>query len=204
MARKPPARPTTLGEAVARLARSRRDEDAWQTLYELLWPFAMALNYRVLGGLQDLAEDASQDALIRLARYCPFERLTNVEAFRAYVRTVCRNVSFTYLRRLKDRHETDLDEVPREQAVATGATHEADERMLLRELFGSALDDLDSEDARLLALLASGLSPHEIARIAGISRENTYVRIHRLRRRLGKMLRMNELGLSQPVPPQGL
>ena len=188
------ARPS-VAEAIRKLARPRHDEEAWRILYTQLWPFVMTVNYRLLNGLRDLAEDASQDVMIRLARYCPFDKLEKEDAFRAYVRTVCRNVARTYVQRIAGRREVRLEEA---QGEALTAQETADEVLLTQELLGVARDKLDRDERKLLALLVGGFKPEDIAEVMDITANNVHVRVHRLRRKLGNLLPDNLLGRRRP------
>src|SRR5215467_4150923 len=103
-----PEQNTPLNKVLVRLARQRRDQEAWGELYVRMWPFVLAQNYRCLGGRRDLAEDAAQDVFFRLIRYCAFEHLEDPVDFYAYLTVVCINVSKTYLFRQHRRKETAL------------------------------------------------------------------------------------------------
>jgi RNA polymerase sigma factor (sigma-70 family) len=175
------------------LASSRGDEEAWRALFLQLWPYVMALNFRFLRGHIDLAEDASQDAMIRLARFCPFEKLIAEETFRAYVRTVCRNVSRSYMRRLATRQEVGLEELDLHRSQAVPSDEAPDGELLARELLGSSFAKLDADDRQLFTLLVSGSPAGEITEVTGLARGSIYVRVHRLRQKLRKLLREGNL-----------
>jgi RNA polymerase sigma factor (sigma-70 family) len=186
MRNRPPLRGWKTDEALAslleRLADSPADERAWTELYERLWTFVLATNYRLLGGERDSAEDVSQEIFIRLARYCPFKRLREPAKFKGYLRVMCRNAcrtllavwsrdaSSTLLLAEIDSHSVDVE---LEGKVA------ADE--LLRQM----LEELDdARDREVLRCLAEGDSLREIAQRTGMSYSNAGVRVFRLRRKL--------------------
>lgn len=183
----------SLASVLGKLARSRLDEDAWRGLYLHLWPFVLANSARYLGGVEDFAEDVSQEVMIRLARYCPFEALQDENAFRAYVRAVCRNVARSQIRRMA-REESALDDVASNPVDTLAAPSTSNDNFLSREMLGAALDLLDATDRSLLELSLGGFSGREIAEVTGLSRSNVYVRIHRLRKTLRKALQNKQLG----------
>jgi RNA polymerase sigma factor (sigma-70 family) len=175
-----------LTEAIRRLARRRNDPPAWETLFAVSWPTALATTHRILCGQLDLAEDAAQEAYKRIVRYCDFTKLPNGDAFLAYLRTVCRNVA------LDVRHQLSLS--ARQQrleriAVDTRGTLDSEQSIRGDELRRELLHELNEDDQRLFALLLEEHSLAEIAAELGVSYSTAGVRVHRLRTKLRKRLR---------------
>jgi len=166
------------------LAENRDDEEAWTALYVRFRPFVYALAYRRTNGSQDLAQEAVQETFLRLIKYCPFHKLTDLDDFRRYLAVVTRNV-VTILR----RHEP----YPEKRRGLLG-TPEAElgepvlmphgETLELRQLLQRALEKLPREERRMLALSLDGYSLQEIADRQGISADNAAVRLHRIRAKL--------------------
>lgn len=177
---------SSLTELLERLARSPDDEDAWTELYERLWPYVFAVNYRLVRARHDVAEDLSQEVFLRLRRYCPFARLRDAEELKAYVAAMCRNVVHSFLKAARHR-EVSLEEVPLEVLASPDAELvrrvEADD--LVRELSAQ----LGPEDRRLLRLILEGYGIKEIARRSGLGYSAAGVRVFRLRRKLAAILR---------------
>src|SRR6266481_1527611 len=104
-----------LSPILKRLCRWRADDEAWQMLVRHLWPLVVAINYRILRGQRDLAEDASQEVFLRIFRYVRFDDfVSKPEDFQSYVRAICRNVSRSYLSQLI-REPSFLQEELRDQ-----------------------------------------------------------------------------------------
>ena len=173
-----------LHDILTRLAVKRDDEEAWGQLYEQMWPRVMAIVYRKLRGLNAAAEDVSQEVFYRLVKACPFERLTDPEAFKAYLSTVALNVSRNYLREIlsspiaksesvQERVSSIIDPRQEEPGIKTEI------QALLEQIFGH----VDSKDRILVGLLIDGYTLNEIASKADISYQNAAVRIYRLRQR---------------------
>jgi RNA polymerase sigma factor (sigma-70 family) len=182
-----PAVRLPLADLLERLARSPEDQHAWTALYHLMWPFVFAINYRILRGRRELAEDLSQDVFLRLKRYCPFERLTSTEGFKAYVSAVCRNTCRSVLRAARV-HELSLDEIcdpdTLEPPAAFDLAQQVEADDLLRDLFGR----LGLEDRNLLRLILQGYGVGEIAARSGLGYSAAGVRVFRLRRKLAGIL----------------
>jgi len=167
--------------ALRRLAQVRDDEAAWTTLYQRFRPYVYALAYRESGSAQDFAKEATQETFFRLVKYCPFERLTDVKSFRAYLSVVTRNV-IAILGKEKNA-ETQMgvlgaSELGEPVRTPLGETVE------LRQLLRRALAALGEEDQRTLSLRLEGYSLQEIAGRLGLSSGNAAVRLHRIRARL--------------------
>jgi RNA polymerase sigma factor (sigma-70 family) len=184
-----------LSTTLKRLYRSRSDQAAWDLLYTQLWPLLVGINYRILRGHRELAEDASQEAFLKIFRYVHFgDFVEKPEEFRSYVRAICRNVSRTYLSRLLKEpsfSQTELDTEPERPAGFSGRDEEL--AALERDALAHLMNRLSLEDQRLVALLQQGADLGEIAQSLGISYSNAAVRLHRLRQRLSKSMNTKEI-----------
>jgi len=174
--------------AIARLARSADDAEAWQQLFGHYWPFVLATNYRMLGGLRELAEDASQDVFLRLIRYRPFRRLKDPAAFKAYLAATCRNVCRDYLRwyLTRDTHASKEETQPSAEVRAPGPSGE--DEVLASEALQELLRPLDEDERRVVRYLLEGYGLGDIAQALGITYTNAGVRVHRLRAKLRNYL----------------
>lgn len=177
-------------ETVRRLDASRSDESAWKLLNACLWPLLLATSFHILRGNRHLAEDATQEALLRLFRYARFEDFRdNPEAFRSYALVICRNVCRRYLSQLF-REPAYSGEVPEDRHETESLPGGDPELIAIRSnIFIRLFLDLDSEQRELLNLLLQGYSIAEIASRLGIKYTNTAVRIHRLRKDIAKSLK---------------
>ena len=179
-------------QILKRLERSRADEEAWDRLYGYLWPLLVAINYRILRGDRQLAEDASQEVVLRLYRYVRFEEFQDKpDDFLSYVRAISRNVSRSYLSRLLREPSFSQLELDGLEASKSGAgENDAEQSAILRSEVSAATASLDQNDRELLHLLRAGATISEIAERLGITYSNAAVRIHRLRSTLSKSLKI--------------
>ncbi|HWQ43197.1 MAG TPA: sigma-70 family RNA polymerase sigma factor [Desulfosporosinus sp.] len=94
-------------EQVAELVRQARhgDEEAWQALIQNVYPSGLS-QARMLLRDQDLAEDALQNALIKVYRYLP--SLGKPTAFKAWFRKILMNEVFLILR-IRQKETEGLD-----------------------------------------------------------------------------------------------
>jgi RNA polymerase sigma factor (sigma-70 family) len=167
-----------------RLAEDRGDEGAWTALYTRFRPFVYTLAYRRTAGSRELARDATQEVFFRLIKYCPFAKLTEADAFRAYLSVVTRNAMAVLRRREPDAEVQAgiLGSPDAEWSEPVLTPH--GETVELRQLLQRALGELPEEEQRLLAMRLEGYSQQEMADRLGISPGNVAVRLHRIRARL--------------------
>jgi RNA polymerase sigma factor (sigma-70 family) len=176
-----------LDSVLGRLAADRADEGAWLALYQYAWPRVMAISHRIVHGRRELAEDVAQEVFLRLLKYTDLARFPSSTELLRYLAVVARNAA----RDLQREHgeSSDLPEIPDAtipEALKSDAMllSTAEVAHLLTKLSGK----LGDQDRRLVDLLAQGFTVGEIARNLGISYSNAGVRIHRLRRVVGKLL----------------
>jgi RNA polymerase sigma factor (sigma-70 family) len=178
-----------LGEPLEQLARSPVDEDAWELLYQRWWPYVLAVNYRMLRGHRDLAEDASQDVFCRLLQYCDFQQVQQPKQFRSYLSVMCRNVVRDRFSRTKQEEQIRTSQFEQliQREISTGVHLE--ETVNSREILSKLREHLTEGDRKLLSLMIADESIDQIASNLGISYSYAGVQVHRLRERLRKLLK---------------
>lgn len=130
---------------------------------------------RILLRSEALADDALQEAFVKLLRYgADFRR---AEAPLRWLYRVVDRACFDQLARVKSRAETD--EMPPELGVAPGALR-VDERDVVMRFLGHL-----GEEDRTIAVLAfvDGLSQGEIAEETGVSRQTVNKKVQAIRQR---------------------
>ncbi|MBB4398533.1 RNA polymerase sigma factor [Bradyrhizobium sp. ERR14] len=175
-----------LDRALAVLSSDPKDQDAWRKLFRALWPFVIAVVWRRLRD-RTLAEDAAQEVFLRLVRTSPFPEISNAAQLRAYVWRVAINVSTDLLQRRRrlmrsDRALSDLHE----PNLASDTPSE--ERIIFGEAVALTKDALGPEESELLLHFIQGRTIAETALALGQTYSNTAVQLHRLRRKLAKLL----------------
>lgn len=186
------SRKSELRAALERLGHSPRDQEAWSVLYNILWPYAFTIAYRRLGGRSAEAEDCAQEAFLRLVRYAPLDDLQDPGDFRRYLSRLVANVTNDHIRRDVREAKTLVDlarENPRHVSDFASSLLEIE----VVELLEKMLADASPSDRDLAKLLALDYPRDEIARILGLSYENTNVRIHRLRKKFRDHASWDEL-----------
>jgi RNA polymerase sigma factor (sigma-70 family) len=167
-----------------RLRISKTDAQAWEDLYRLLWPYVYTHMYRRLGGNRFLAEESSQEVMLRLLQHTDFlsENHKSI-SFLSYVKNLCNWLIIDIFRKttrpdnlhahlpIYDRDIEDWQPDPEEQAIAN-------ERVL------RYLDGLASAERALARQLMDGRRAAEIAKGEGSTVKTVQNRISLLRRKI--------------------
>lgn len=177
----------TLGDALRTLAARRNDAAAWEVLYHHLWPSVFAVARRALP--PEAAEDAAQDVFLRIARYCPFDQLENEFVLKAYAARVAVRTSADHLRRRLVRAETPL--LPQHDQPDPAA--EFERQVEIVDLVDRVMRGLSPDDAILITYLVDQAGAARVATDQGVAYGTAAVRLHRLRRRLARLLFRSEV-----------
>jgi RNA polymerase sigma factor (sigma-70 family) len=169
-----------LGQLLRQLQLDPRNEDLWRSLYQKIRRFVYAVSFRVLNGNAELARDATQVVFIRLFEYCEFTEFSDPGDFLGYVGVIARHAALDLIKREK-KYVTGLDLTLCDflPGTPTPAQHER-----ARSRLHDVLEQLDSEEKRIVNMLMQGWTLEEVAQGMGVSYANAAVRIHRLRERL--------------------
>jgi RNA polymerase sigma factor (sigma-70 family) len=174
-----------LATVLATLAREPDDQRAWESFYNELRPFVMAIAYRQLKGNTSFAEDATQETFCRVFQYVNIDALRDPEEFLGYLTAMTKNAANDVLKRAA---EIAVGLVPEEALRGRqGLTPNQESR--IREQLITVLGGVGEKDSRIVDLLMEGRSITEIARQLDITYSAAAVRIHRLRQELRKLLK---------------
>ena len=162
------------------------DYDKFLRLYEESHKPLLNYAYSILHDKQ-LAEEATQDAFIRIMRN--LDKLSENERSKTfhYMVRVVKHVAFSTYKKEKpaanqDLFERDLDDFEDENEVVWSA-YQAKE--LYQEIRHYVINNMDEIDRTILTLRSSrGMSYRGIAEIVGLSESNVSVRLTRLRKKM--------------------
>ena len=167
-------------EALRRVIEDLRghpsDDDAWERLYRLLYPFIFASLFRMLKGNKYLAEESVQETMLRLLRNLDFGKSTTPAGLISYVKQTMQSVGFDLFRR---HHLTfvdpNTDELLNPEWPTTFLTENCVEDQALMNLrVAEVMRTLPVRDAEILWLLIEGRTVDEIAKNLNISNKTAY------------------------------
>jgi RNA polymerase sigma factor (sigma-70 family) len=186
-----PSRDAEIEAVLARLGADRGDEAAWRRFYDLLWAYLFSSATRATQGDTAEGEEVAQEAIVRLLRYCDFNRFPSAGGFRAYARRVVENI-------VRSRRGGALLRLDSAELVEdlTAAPVELEDLLGAQWLEEALLSKLDAADHALLRYMIEGYSLAEISTAMGERYGTIGVRVHRLRMRIRKLLK--EKGLEDP------
>lgn len=171
-------------EVFSQIKRNPKDERAWADLYTEFWPTVFAHSYRLLSGNHQEAREASHEVFVRLAKYCPFERIRSAEHLIGYLKASCYNVARDFYRQ-KSRYIQAPAEFFESHAGFVESQASIHDRV--GNILDALLEALDPAERHLLRILIRGSSGREIAHELKISESSARIRIHRLRAKIRRM-----------------
>jgi RNA polymerase sigma factor (sigma-70 family) len=187
-----PTQKSKLSEQLKKLRGDSGDPQAWNQLYELLWPRVFSTTYRALGGLKDRADDAAQEVFYRLVNYGDFSRSRTPEEFLGYLNIICNNVAADFLKDLAEETvplDEDLEDTQQEHLSPANPEQLAISEDLLRKLESS----LSAQEQQLLSLIRNGHKDAEIATHFGWSYGKAAIHVHRLRAKVRMFMKKQGL-----------
>ena len=129
----------------------------------------------------DAAYDLLQSAMERLLQQSP----GSVQSAKAYVRSICRNLFIDQYRR-QHRYPTDSIDDTDPVAISTSSLEQV---MIDKDLIGWVFAQLSPEQSELIYLWSvEGMTAKEIASELHIPIGSVLSRIHRIRKKLNKLL----------------
>jgi RNA polymerase sigma factor (sigma-70 family) len=156
------------------------DREAWERLYQILWPWLVSMAQSKMQVDFAVAEDISQEVMLRLLRLGRFhEEFREPKLFRGYVRRICQNLAIDWLRQRVHRQASAL--LPEEwQDKATPANN----NLLPLMMIGQARRRLQADETKLLDLWLDGHSPAEIGDALNLSIKTVYNQLTALRKKI--------------------
>ena len=130
--------------------------EEWESLYRDLWPYVFTITYRSLAGNRAVAEEASQEVMLRLVRFGHFQDHPPY-ALLSFIRTACRSVISDC--RKRERRE----QVPSDIYELANSDPSQEDGLINIDLIETVRNRLSRSDAKLAELVGHGASVEEIA-----------------------------------------
>lgn len=180
-----------LTKLIERVRSDPRNTVDWESLYRLLWPFLLARMYRKLRANHYLAEEASQEVMLRIIRYFDFENsTTNVPKFMNYLARTCSSVLSDFERR-KDPGPFYSEDWLWEHHTEDSADEwqpDPEQETILRDVLQRVSTELKPRERKIMLLLLEGRTSEEISTVEGLDLKTARNLISGVRRNLRKAL----------------
>ncbi len=162
------------------------DKDAFGQIYNLFLKQIFRFIYFSVRNYE-LAEDLTQNTFFKAWRSLPSFSLSG-GSFRAYLFAIARNLCIDESRKKKEIPLEAIAEYPSKEDP-----EEAFSKLETREVVLRALDKLEEDERKLVVLrFLEEFEYGEIAKITGKKEGNVRVSIHRVLKKLNKILKKNE------------
>lgn len=174
-----------LNDDLAKLRKNATDPDAWESMYQLLWPYLVGVFFRSFVGKRQTTEDAAQEVMLRLLRFADFQvRTQSGQAFLSYVNAVCRSVAIDSYRR--EASQPSAERVFQEDFG--GENPDPEKEQITRDLVTKVAGRLSQDDLKVAYLIVDGRPADEAAAELHVNLTAYYQRVSRLRRRVRSIL----------------
>jgi RNA polymerase sigma factor (sigma-70 family) len=182
---------TELNSAIARLAANGRDEDAWEKLYRLVYPYLFGSLFRMLRGNRYLAEEAVQEVMMRLLRNLDFSsREMTAASLMSYLKLTLRSVAFDLFRSQERPGHEGSQPAPNEAETADpeDSALSPEDQAMIRFAFDRAMENLSDHERTVMTLHLDGRSIGEIAESMQIAEKTGYNLLSLARKKLREAL----------------
>lgn len=151
------------------------------SLYEQCYPMVMQMCMGFVKGDRDIASDLTQEVFINIWK--AIDKFKGQSAFKTWVYRITVNTCLQYLRKQKNKRTTRYDE------VASTLQHLQEETYTEgnQELY-AAIGQLTEVDRLMIMMVLDEQEYEDIAEVMGISAVNVRVKIHRIKKRLKKIV----------------
>jgi len=154
-----------LAEALEKLKVSPSSAECWEELHRLVWPLLIAKMHRRTSGNLYLAEEASQETMLRIVRYFDFAgHDVTLGQFLKYLYSTSNSVLIDMIRTNRRNHSMMTDAKESEHiADAQDPLPNPEERAIVQGLVEALFDKLNPREQQILGLLMQGKTGAEIA-----------------------------------------
>ncbi|WP_420316378.1 RNA polymerase sigma factor [Ekhidna sp.] len=157
------------------------NQTAFQELFDKYRSMVAQLCLGYASGDYDLANDLTQEVFINT--WNAMDRFEGRSSYKTWIYRITVNTCLQYHRKNKKQKHSPIGEV--EVGIEVEETGLKEERA--NDLY-KAIDQLNKIDRLIITMVLEELEYEEIAEVIGISETNLRVKIHRIKKRLKKLM----------------
>ena len=160
---------------------SKADRSIFESLFQQYHPMVLQMCKGFTDRDIDLANDLSQEVFIHI--WHAIEKFEGRSSYKTWIYRITVNTCLQYQRKRKKQYDLSITDYEN-LLETTETTNEIDQNQQLY----AAIQGLERVDRLITMMLLEELDYSEIASIMGISESNLRVKIHRIKKKLRKIL----------------
>ncbi|WP_439488328.1 RNA polymerase sigma factor [Algoriphagus sp.] len=161
---------------------SESKKDIFSRLYGQYYAMVFQLSLGFVKGNHDQAEDLTQEVFIQVWNH--LEGFRNQSSYKTWIYRITVNSCLGFLK--KSKLDTRLHD-PMQMPLGQSGEEQDSSQNILDELY-RAMGKLDDLDRLIVSMLLEELPYEEISEVIGISPSNLRVKIHRVKKKLKKLI----------------
>ncbi|RZS93183.1 RNA polymerase sigma factor [Aquimarina brevivitae] len=152
-----------------------------EALYTQYYPMVLQMSLGFVKGDRPVAKDLAQQVFINV--WSALDQFKETASYKTWIYRITVNTCLQYLRKQKTKPTARFDEV----AYKLQQVEQPQENQDHSELY-TAIGQLNEVDRLLIMMVLEEQEYEDIAEVMGISAVNVRVKIHRIKKRLKKIL----------------
>ncbi len=159
---------------------SKKNQALFESLYTQYHAMVLHLCVGFMQGDRALAHDLSQEVFINV--WNALDKFKGDASYKTWIYRITVNTSLQYIRKEKSRQRQTLHALDQLASEAESLAESEHQRLY------HAIGELKEVDRLIIMLVLEELDNEEIAKVVGITAFNLRVRIHRIKKRLKKIM----------------
>ncbi|SHI61734.1 RNA polymerase sigma factor [Aquimarina spongiae] len=160
---------------------SKKNQQLFETVYQQCYPMVLQMCLGFVKGNSDLANDLSQEVFINI--WNALDKFKGKSTPKTWVYRITVNTCLQYLRKEKNKTKLPIEKV---EQVLIDESKEIDHQQ--NQNLYRAIGQLEELDRLLIMMVLEEQDYDTIAEVLGITPTNVRVKIHRIKKRLKKIL----------------
>ena len=160
---------------------SKKNQQLFETVYRQCYPMVLQMCLGFVKGNSDLANDLSQEVFINI--WNALDKFEGKSTPKTWVYRITVNTCLQYLRKEKNKTKLSIEKV---EQVLIDESKEIDHQQ--NQHLYRAIGQLEELDRLLIMMVLEEQDYDTIAEVLGITPTNVRVKIHRIKKRLKKIL----------------
>ncbi len=160
---------------------SKKNQQLFESIYKQCFPMVLQMCLGFMKGDKDLANDLSQEVFINI--WNAIDRFKGQSTHKTWVYRITVNTCLQYIRKEKKKNRLSIEKISHVLIDESKSVDNDHNKSLYR-----AIGKLEELDRLLIMMVLEGQDYENISRVLGIKPTNVRVKIHRVKKRLKKIL----------------